>query len=120
MLSERDLAAIQDTVEASFPDVVYRHRPTRAADGAGGRTTTWVRAGVGTPARIVAAGGAEGNQGDRQVAPYDFTIHLPLAADIRLTDRLELPDERQAEILAIARGGGWDASQRISAKVVAG
>lgn len=118
MLGERDLAAIVATVERSFPDVVWRHRPTLAADAAGGRTKTWVRTSLGIPARIVAAGGDEAQVADRALAMYDFTIHVPADAQVAPSDRLELPDGRLAEILAVAHGGGWDPSQRITAKVV--
>lgn len=117
MLTDAEIASMQETAESALPDTGVILRLTRTSDGGGGGTSVY--SAVGTVdcrlAPMAPQEYPEQVRGDRIDAERRFTITFPADTEIRTADRVTVAGGTFT-VSAVAERGEWDLDRRIEAR----
>jgi len=125
MISAVELEAMRQTVvDQALPDLADIQRPSKAADGVGGRTTTWDTIEEGVACRLShPTGGTPGSTtlgqliAERLGNRVLFVASLAAETDVQDGDRLVVSG-RTYEILRVVNGS-WEIARRAMVAEVA-
>lgn len=114
MLTANELAAMRTTVNGSLPDTATILRATTAADGAGGRTLTWVE--VATVAARFAPADTQGSDpqlGGQAANMTARAVDLPSGTDVTVADRIAW-GTHTFEVSAVRAPRSWELLVRVA------
>ena len=118
MLTDDELATMQDTLTLSLPELATITRPSNpTSDGAGGRTTTPSGVVASAPCRLAPAGlegRADSVSGDRLTNVQRWQLTFPAGTNVAADDLVTV-NARTFTVVSVAAARSYGVSCRVSA-----
>jgi len=105
MLTPSEIAAMQETCESAFPDVVTVHRPARQADGIGG-TTVSEGTTASMPGRIAEPTGRDRERANAHQLVIERRLDFPFDADVESGDEIIFGDITY-QVVFVSKDRSW-------------